>query len=199
MQLGERSVPPRRHGRLVRRVRDVAPVRRAHRGQPPHRLRAAERHPPERRARVAVVGVAVHGGQADVGRRDLDAEEVAHQRPQRPGDRPVDHRREQRRQRVGQLLDDARPEVERLRVRHGPFGGRRRLGLGQRGDRPGLHDEELAARPRPLDVLRCAVVLLDAHAQLGELGGGLVVEHRRTTALRRAPGPPRCARPRRRS
>ena len=44
---------------------------------------------------------------------------------------------------------------------HRPVGRRGRLGLGQRGDRPGLHDEEPSVRSRPLDVLRCAEVVLD--------------------------------------
>ena len=136
------------------------------------------RHLPHRGAAVAVVGVAVDGGQPDAGGRHVDTQELAHQRLQRPRDRPVDHRREQRRQRIRQLLDDARAEVERLRVGHLPLGGRRRLRLGQRRDRAGLHDVELAVRARPLDVLRCSVVLLDAHAELGEHGGRLVVEHR---------------------
>ena len=64
-EVGQRAVPPRRDRRLVRGVRDVAPVRQPDGGQPPHRLGAAHRHLPHRGAAVAVVGVAVDGGQPD--------------------------------------------------------------------------------------------------------------------------------------
>ena len=115
------------------------------------------------------------------------AEELAHQGLQRPGHRPVDQLGEQRGQRVGQLLHDARPHVDRGRVGHRPVGRRRGRGLGQRRHRAGLDDRERAARASPLDVLRRAEPLLDPHAEGGEGGELGVVEHR-ARALRRRDG-----------
>ena len=117
----------------------------------------------------------------------LAAQQLAEQRLQRPGDRPVDQLGEQRRQRVGQLLDDARPHVERRGVGHRPVRRRRGRGLGQRRDRPGLHDRERPARAGPLDVLRRAEPLLDPRAERGQRGRLGVVEHRPGAPLGRAP------------
>ena len=95
----------------------------------------------------------------------------------------VDQVGEQRRQRVGQLLDDAGPDVDRRRVGHAASrSAGRASGQRQRGDRPGLHDEELAVRAGPLDVLRRAEVVLDPRRRAGPA---------RRPPRRRAPAPAR--------
>ena len=40
--------------------------------------------------------------------------------------------------------------------------------MAERRDRPRLHEERLAVRHRPLDVLRLPVVRLDLHPEVGE-------------------------------
>ena len=151
----------------------AAPQQRAERRE------RGQRHPHHPAAAVAVVGVAVDRRQRDVAAPDdvAAAQQLAEQRLQRPGDRPVDQLGEQGRQRVRQLLDDARAHVERRGVGHRPVRRRRGRGLGQRRDRPGLHDRERAARPGPLHVLRRAEPLLDPHAERGQGGRLGVVEH----------------------
>ena len=103
----------------VLRVRPLAPAVAQADPAAPHQLAERRtrrpRHPGHAAAAVAVVGVAVDGRQREVAVADdvVAAQQLAHQGLQRPGDRPVDQLGEQRRQRVGQLLDDARPHVER--------------------------------------------------------------------------------------
>ena len=167
----------------VLRVRPLPPPDRqalpAATQQRPERRERGQRHPHHPAAAVAVVGVAVDRRQRDVTAPDdvAAAQQLAEQRLQRPGDRPVDQLGEQGRQRVRQLLDDARAHVERRGIGHRPVRRRRGGGLGQRRDRPGLHDRERAARPGPLHVLRRAEPLLDPHAERGQGGRLGVVEH----------------------
>ena len=84
------------------------------------------------------------------------------------GDGRTDEVREQGRERVGELLHDGGAHVHAVGSGQRPRrrrGGDRRA---QRGDRPGLDQEELTLGQRPLDVLRGAEVGVDAAAQVGE-------------------------------
>ena len=92
--------------------------------------------------------------------------DAAADEPGRAGERDADRLLAQRGQRAEDALEGAEAEP------HLGLGVRARVGRRQREqrrDRAGLHDEQLAAGARPLDVHRLAVELADAAAEGGQV------------------------------
>src|SRR5215204_5550329 len=128
---------------------------------------------------LVVVGVPVDRGECKVALSDsVGTEELVHELVEGAGDRFVGKIGEQRRERVRHLLDDAGANVEALRVRHAPVRGRIGHRLRQRRDGTRLHYEELVSRKRPLDVLRCSVMIFYPLTVTRQLRRRPIIEHR---------------------